>query len=364
LPAPSTPADRLDRRLASLLSLLAACAMNAPRAEPAASVAPALPASFVGALPCKGSLGVRAQLDLWPDGVFHLQRVCAGTPARDDDRGRWQRTPEGDGIRLHGGQEMPLAFAWRGPGVLVPLDAQGQAIGNGPSELRRLPTFQPAPLALTLHGMFRYMADAASFEECLTGRTYPVAMEAEYLALERAYAESEAGGTGKPIMASFDGELADRPAMEGERMTPTVIVQRFVNLWPGGRCERAMSRTSLAETYWRLVRLRSLPVVTPEGQREAHLVFHSRDGRYKGSFGCSRYTGQYHVDGDQLAFESPQWSAEGDCKETDPDSPEPPRSEYAEALDAARHWTINAQVLEWFDVNGSSVALFEAVYLR
>jgi len=35
--------------------------------------------------------------------------------------------------------------------------------------------------------MFRYLADAAQFEECLTGRSYPVAMEGDYLALERAY---------------------------------------------------------------------------------------------------------------------------------------------------------------------------------
>ena len=36
-------------------------------------------------------------------------------------------------------------------------------------------------------GMFRYMADAALFTECLTEASFPVAQENDYLALERAY---------------------------------------------------------------------------------------------------------------------------------------------------------------------------------
>jgi copper homeostasis protein (lipoprotein) len=338
--------------------------MAATVADRAESASLALPASFSGSLSCAGSAGAGAQLDLWADGVFHLQRRCMGTPARDDDRGRWQVTPDGDGIRLHGGRGMPLAFAWRGPDALVPLDVSGRPVGGEAQELRRLPDFRPAPLVLSLHGMYRHTAYGASFEECLTGRDYPVSEEGDYFALERSYMASEAGGTGQPIMASFDGEIADRAATEGGRATPTVIVRRFVSLWPGGRCERAMSRASLAETYWRLVLLRGMPVPTSPGQREAHLVLRSHDGRYKGSFGCFLYAGQYHVSGDQIAFESPRWSAEGDCRATDANSAAPPRSQYADALQVAHGWTINANVLEWFDDAGSSIAVFEAQYLR
>lgn len=364
MPTSTAAAGRVPQPQSALVILLAAWATIASGNEVAQSGSSDLPASFAGVLPCMGSLGVHAQLDLWADGVFHLQRSCAGTPSHDDDRGRWQRTPDGDGIRLHGGREMPLAFAWRGDDVLMPLDVQGRAIDDGQSVLRRLPSFRPAPLALGLHGMFRYMADAASFEECLTGRSYPVAMEGDYLALERAYMSSTAGGTGTPIMASFDGGIADRPAMEGERLTPTVIVTRFVNLWPDGRCERAMSRASLTETYWRLMKLRGKPVSASDGQREAHLVLHAHDGHYKGSFGCSRYAGSYRVDGAVIALDAPQWTADDACVSVDGHSTAPPRSEYADALQATHRWSVDAQVLEWFDAAGSSLALFEAVYLR
>lgn len=44
----------------------------------------------------------------------------------------------------------------------------------------------PSPVADTMHGLFRYQADAATFEDCATGARYPVAMEGGYLDVERA----------------------------------------------------------------------------------------------------------------------------------------------------------------------------------
>jgi copper homeostasis protein (lipoprotein) len=364
VPASTASADRLIRRLAGLSAVFTVWALSAQGSESVAVSLPGLPASFAGVLPCAGSPGSRAQLDLWPDGVFHLQRECAGSPAREDDRGRWRATPQHDGIRLHGGRETVISLVWQSPQVLVLHDARGLELGGDSFELRRLPDFRPAPLVLNLHGMFRYVADAASFEECLTGRIYPVAIEGDYGALESAYLASAEAGTGEAIMASFDGEIAYRPAIEGERVTPTVVVRRFVNLWPDGRCERAMGRASLAETYWRLVRLRGAPVTTPQGERETHLVLRSGDHRYHGGSGCFRFAGRYQVNGDEIGFEAPVWTAEATCEATEPNPTAPTESDLAGALHAVRRWTINAGVLECFDGAGSSLALFEAVYLR
>ena len=48
-------------------------------AEQAASEAlGALPATFVGELPCADCPGIRHQLDLWPDGAFFLRRTYLG----------------------------------------------------------------------------------------------------------------------------------------------------------------------------------------------------------------------------------------------------------------------------------------------
>jgi uncharacterized lipoprotein NlpE involved in copper resistance len=88
---------------------------------------------------------------------------------------------------------------------------------------------------LWLKGMFSYMADAALFTDCVTNTRYPVAMERDYLALERAYLEQQPG-PGAPLLITFEGRLERRPPMEGDGTVETVIVERFHRAWPGQEC--------------------------------------------------------------------------------------------------------------------------------
>ena len=52
------------------------------------------------------------------------------------------------------------------------------------NELTSDGTLTPTDLGLELHGMFKYMPDAARFEAGLTGRSNPVAKEEIFLDLE------------------------------------------------------------------------------------------------------------------------------------------------------------------------------------
>ena len=90
---------------------------------------------------------------------------------------------------------------------------------------------------LPFAGEMRYMADAALFTDCQTGRSYPIAMEADYVRMERAYLDV-AGEPGGPLYVTFEGFIAPRPKMEGDGLEPTVIVEYFINVWPGRKCER------------------------------------------------------------------------------------------------------------------------------
>jgi copper homeostasis protein (lipoprotein) len=198
-----------------------------------------LPASFKGTLPCADCEGIRYHLDLWPDGVFHLRQTYLGTPMVADDRGRWHTDPSSSVILLYGGRERPIHFEVKDPHTIRLLDQQGQPIQSSlPYDLTSDGTLTQTDLSLELHGMFRHMADAAQFEDCLTGRSYPVAMEGDYIQLERAYLQATKPESGAPLMASFKGDITRRPAMEGSALTPTVVVRRFIGLWPGQRCER------------------------------------------------------------------------------------------------------------------------------
>jgi len=198
-----------------------------------------LPATFNGTLPCADCVGIRYHLDLWSDGVFHLRQSYLGTSVVADNRGRWHKDPSRAVILLYGSHEKPIQFEVKGSDTIRLLDQQGRPIQSSlPYELTSDGTLAPTDLSLELHGMFSTMADAARIEDCLTGRSYPVAMEGEYLQLERAYREAVKPEPGAPLMARFEGDITRRPAMEGSALISTVVVRRFIGVWPDQRCER------------------------------------------------------------------------------------------------------------------------------
>jgi heat shock protein HslJ len=88
-----------------------------------------------------------------------------------------------------------------------------------------------------LSGELTYMADAARFTDCASGRGYPVAMEADFARLERAYLDA-VKEPGAPLYVTFQGRITDRPRMDGEGTEPTVVVDRFVSVSPQARCEK------------------------------------------------------------------------------------------------------------------------------
>jgi heat shock protein HslJ len=236
-----------------------------------------------------------------------------------------------------------------------------QACAAQPSlELGSDGALHAAELSLGLGGEMTYLADAATFTECMTGRRHPIAMEGDYLAIERAYlaAVSEPGA---PLYVTFDGTLAERPRMEGGGTERTVVVNRYINVWPGERCERAAADASLSNTYWRIVRLRSEAVAATDGRREPHLILREGDGRgdFKATVGCNGLEGSYRVDAEQVSF-----SAAAAATQPCPAPLDELERSLAEVLAATARWRIIANTLEFFDASGASLALLEAVYLR
>lgn len=208
-----------------------------------------------------------------------------------------------------------------------------------------------------LRGEYFYMADAATFTDCLTGRRMPVAMQGESIALERAYVA--AGGSQRgSMLATIEARIEQRPPMEGEGLQPTVVVERFVSLDPAARCGAGADAVPLAGTYWKAVELRSVRVPPAGGEsgppRQAHLRLDAAEGRVGGTGGCNMMGGRYATKGDAIEFNeviSTMMACihgmEGDRHLT-------------EALQAARRWVVTGRQLELVDSTGKSVARFEA----
>ena len=190
-----------------------------------------LPASFTGTLPAASGPGIDWHLELWPDGVCHLRPDYLGSGGTAVDIGRWHREPRRGAVVLRGGREAPVFLAVTDEGDLRLMDRQGAPIGSGLPYTLAAGPLDPAELALPLSGMVRYVADAARFADCLTGRRYTVAMEGASPEMERAYTRLEGVAPGAPVLAVIEGRLAERPAMEGpDRMH--VVVERFARFEP------------------------------------------------------------------------------------------------------------------------------------
>jgi copper homeostasis protein (lipoprotein) len=200
-----------------------------------------LPASWRGDLAFAGGR-TRWQVDLSADGSFQLRQTFLDRPSPNsfDDIGRWRLEPGNNRLVLRGGRDAPLFFQpLEGGAALARLDPQGAPLrSRQPDRLQRLTTPQPIDPRLHLAGMFRYMADAANIRLCATGARLPVAMEADYRRLERAYLKAlPAGAAGKPMLVNLEGLITNRPSAEpGQPPQRTLVVERFVGVHPGQGC--------------------------------------------------------------------------------------------------------------------------------
>jgi copper homeostasis protein (lipoprotein) len=319
-----------------------------------------LPASFEGELPCADCPGIFYHLDLFQDQMFFLRTTYLGrgTGAIFDNVGSWETTGDRSRLTLFGGEENPLFFRIVDRDTLRKLDLEGRDIESSLNyDLRRKDGAALIEPRLTMRGMYRYMADAALFEECLSGRRFQVAQEADNIALERAYLEARRE-PGEPLLVSLQGRIAERHAMEGDAMVLTVVPERFLGVWPGETCGARRSVSPLENIYLKLTRLGDHGVPVFEGQREAHIVLHSEEQRVAGTGGCNRFSGTYEIEGSLISFGVMAITKMACLESKDVDLA------LMAALEKVASFRKTAHHLELLDEEGSTVARFEARELQ
>lgn len=357
----ATPrAAALPSGLALSLLLSAAAPAQAGKATPMETVLGPLPATWVGQIP--GASGpIRWHVDLAPDGTFQLRQTYLNrAPDQNfDDIGRWQLEPGGGRLVLRGGREAPVFLQpILGGSALRKLSLEGQPI---PSRLNdRLTRLgQPAPIdpRLQLLGQFRYLADAPSLQLCATGRTLPVAMEGDYLALERAYLLNRAAG--EPRLVNVEGLITNRPSMEeSQGMVRTVVPVRFVSLQSDAQPCPGTTEMPLRGTDWQLHRLEDGqdPAPPAAAARPVQLRLDPDSDRVSGSGGCNRLMGGFELDGRKLRF-LPLASTRMAC-------PEPLMTferRFFSAVELVRGWRIEGGDLMLLDADDRVLLRFVAV---
>jgi copper homeostasis protein (lipoprotein) len=320
-----------------------------------------LPASYEGELPGADN-PIMWHVDLLPQGRYQLRAIHVGQPEpnRFDDIGRWTRESDSGRIVLRGGREAPVfLMPVEGGAALRKLDIHGKPIESSQNDrLARLP--EPALIEprLMLTGMFTYMADAATITLCNDSQRLPVAMEGDYQALEAAYQKARLQ-PGQPLLASLEGLITQRPSMEESRPPQrTLVVERFIAVWPRESCGNTLADSPLRGTYWKLVRLGDNPASAATRQREAHLRFATDALRVAGSGGCNRMTGSFELNGDRLRF--------GRMAATMMSCPDGMDQEkrLLKALEHVERYRIRGSHLELLDATDAVSARFEAVALN
>lgn len=323
-------------------------------ADPAAPLGLVLPASFTGELPCADCVGVRAWLNLWPDRVFALRRTWRGTGETRDVIGRWSVDAARRVLVLWDGEDR-IELTAEAPDRLR-LMARDPVPGADPAryDLAGVAGVTPLDLRLPLRGMVSILAEKAHIAECLTGRDYPLVGDGDFETLEAAYLAAGVA-QGAPLMASFEGEIAQRPRPGGDGTETVVVVGRFTGVWPEETCERAMRGTSLTNTAWRIVHLGKTDIKAGAGATAPQLLLEEGEGRFSATVGCNRLMGKFTRDGDKLTF-GPAASTMMACP--------PPLDDWerqlTEALAATTSWRVNGEALELLDGTGMQIALFQA----
>jgi len=153
---------------------------------------------------------------------------------------------------------------------------------------------------MSLEGMYSYMADAGLFLDCARGERWPVAMEGDNAALERAYGRAKVDA-GSPLLVAVEGRLEPRPKVDAPGEETTLVVERFVRAWPKKTCA-TMKTATLEDTYWALLELGGTPVDVETGDRAPFLELNEKKQSAYGFGGCNRFFGSYESSGESLTF--------------------------------------------------------------
>jgi copper homeostasis protein (lipoprotein) len=320
----------------------------------------ALPATYGGDLPCADCIALRYRLNLFPDGSFFLSTLHEGRSAEPAyDIGAWALSSDRGTLVLQGGREAPLRFRIVDAGTLRMLGQDGRDIESKLNyALARRPQFEPMEPRLTMRGLYRREGTAGVFTECLTRQRWIIAPTGASAALERETDKARREPDDE-LLVSLEGEV--RPATQAEgKAQSTLVVRRFIGVWPGETCGVQFATAELVNMYWKLTALNGKPVLAAANQREPSLILQSAGThqRATGSGGCNRFTGSYKLDGNGLRFGALAGSMMA-CE-----SGMETEKEFLETLPQVRTWKVLGQHLELFDATGTMLARFEARALR
>ncbi|MCY3415774.1 envelope stress response activation lipoprotein NlpE [Citrobacter sp. BNK-39] len=188
--------------------------------------------SWRGILPCADCEGIETSLFLEKDGTWVMNERYQGVrdePSSFASYGTWARTA--DKLVLTDSKGEKSYYRAKGE-ALEMLDREGN-----PIESQFNYTLQPVSASLPvtpmpMRGMYFYMADAAIFTDCATGKRMPVANNAQ---LERDYLASRAEN-GQSVLLTLEAHFTLESNPDTGEKVKTLMADKDAKFIPGKAC--------------------------------------------------------------------------------------------------------------------------------
>lgn len=188
--------------------------------------------SWRGILPCADCEGIETSLFLEKDGTWVMNERYQGVreePSSFASYGTWARTA--DKLVLTDSQGEKSWYRAKGE-ALEMLDREGNPI-ESQLNYRLAPVKATLPVTpMAMRGMYFYMADAATFTDCATGKQVSVASNAE---LERGYLAAR-GASEKPVLLSVEGHFTLEANPDTHEPVKTLVADKEIKFIPGKSC--------------------------------------------------------------------------------------------------------------------------------
>ena len=188
--------------------------------------------SWRGVLPCADCEGIETSLFLEKDGTWVMNERYQGVsrePSSFGSYGTWARTA--DKLVLTDSQGEKSYYRAKGE-KLEMLDRNGSPI-QSPLNYTLEPVKASLPTTpMAMRGMYFYMADAATFTDCATGKRVAVANNAQ---LERDYAAARGTDT-RPVLLVVEGHFTLEANPDTGEMMKTLMTDQAGKFIPGKDC--------------------------------------------------------------------------------------------------------------------------------
>ncbi|ATF94066.1 envelope stress response activation lipoprotein NlpE [Cedecea neteri] len=185
--------------------------------------------SYRGVVPCADCEGIETSLFLEKDGTWVMNQTYQGKGASFASYGKWARTA--DKLVLTDSEGEKQYFHPKGDS-LVMLDREGNPIESQFNYTLKAVDAKLPSTPMPMKGKYKYMADAAVFEDCATGKTFAVANNAE---LERAYAAAR-GKNSAPILLVVEGHFTLQASPDSGELQKALVADKGAKFKPGKDC--------------------------------------------------------------------------------------------------------------------------------